>query len=321
MRANSFFSVIITAFDQAEHLEKCIESVHANDSNSTAYEIVLVDGGLPDETVEMLRASNVKIVGNGTDRAKTIGALRNKGAIWSSGNILAFLDADMIVPDNWLQKANEYFQNDFEGALGFVHITPPTAGWVGRTWGNRSFQKHDERVNVDFLPGGNIFVNRKIFEEIHGFNEKLGTGEDKDLTLRIRKAGHRVISVPDITIVHLGYEKNLREFLKKEFWRQGNTLEFARHWGFSFRTLRNPVLSFWHLSLFCAVIFSLLYLKKHITILLILAWLLPSSIITFTRIDSRSPFMFFISFFFLTFLRWNVSGLSLVRQIIKGVHK
>jgi glycosyltransferase involved in cell wall biosynthesis len=313
-----YFSVIIPAYNVAEYVKGCIEAVQANTLNKGNYEIILSDDGSTDGTLDIAEELKIKIVRNVNDNKKTIGALRNLGAHQSRGNVLVFLDADMIVPDDWLMKVQEYFRKGFVGALGVVYGVPPSAGWVGRTWGNRLHQKFDKVVNVDFLPGGNIFINRSVFEEINGFNENLRTGEDKDLTLRVIKAGYQVISMPDMGVIHLGYDRNLWEFLKKEFWRQGDTLPFTRQWGFSFRTLRNPIMSFWHVTFLCSVVLSIPFLKRFVTFFLIFMWLLPSFVITLKKMNIKSPILVSIYFFFLTFLRWNVSGLSLIRQILRG---
>lgn len=311
------FSVIIPAYNKPEFIKRCIESVLANGGKDMKFEIILVDGGLTDSALAILRALNVKIAVVKTAFRKTIGTLRNIGARESRGTVFAFLDADMIVPVNWLVKADEYFSRGFVGVLGFVHTVPPEAGWVGRTWDNRLYQKTDKVTDVDFLPGGNLFVSRRVFEKINGFNETLQTGEDKDLTLRVLKAGYRVVSAPDISVIHLGYDKNLREFLRKEFWRQGSTLLFARQWRFSFRVLRNPLLSLWHIFLLCSVLLSVLLLRNVITSTLLFLWLLPSLLITMKKLNRKSPILFYISFFILTFLRWNVAGLSIVNQILR----
>src|SRR3990170_6360515 len=114
------FSVIIPAYNEVCDISKCIKSVIANDSKYLIYEIIVVDNGSADGTVDIVKALGINIIENIDGKRKNIGVLRNIGAGVSHGNILVFLDADMIVPYNWLQKAKEYFDNGFEGALGFV---------------------------------------------------------------------------------------------------------------------------------------------------------------------------------------------------------
>jgi glycosyltransferase involved in cell wall biosynthesis len=316
---NPTFSVIIPAYNESKHIRKCIESVKANDNGKVNYEIIIVDNGSTDGTVEIISELGVNILIENTDgKRKSIGTLRNIGAGVSQEDILAFLDADMVVPDNWFQKAQEYYSNGYEGALGFIEKVPSSAGWVGQTWGNNYCSEDTKVRNVDFLPGRNIFVNRSIFAKIGGFNQTLITAEDKDFTFRVLRAGFKVISAPDISVIHLGYEKNLWEFLKKEFWRQGNTLALAKEWGFSLRSLRNPILSLWQIFALLALLPSIIFLNGHLTILLTIIWVLPSTLLTFSAGRLKKPFNSRLLFFFLTFLRWHISGVALFVQLFRG---
>ena len=316
-----FFSIVMPVYNEATHIRKCIDSIKSNSEDTVRYEIIVVDNGSSDGTVEIVKGQGIRIIENEEGKRKTIAHLRNLGAKHSQGNILAFLDADMLVPDNWLLKAKEYFEKGFLGMLGFIETVPNSAGWVGRTWGNRLYQKRRGKVFVDFLPGRNIIINRNVFDQVKGFNEQLITGEDKDLTLRVLKDGYKAISVPDITVIHLGYERNIWEFIRKEFWRQGNTLVFAKQWGFSLRSLRNPLLSSYHLILMLSTLLVILFANIKIGLLLMFFWILPSVVITLDRLKLKNVSQFIAPFFLLTFLRWNVSGLALVRQVVRLIYR
>jgi glycosyltransferase involved in cell wall biosynthesis len=312
------FSVIMPSYNEASHIKACIESVLANEGTDIAFEIIVVDNCSSDGTPGIARDYSLNVIEHNECKRKTIGSLRNVGARKSSGSILAFLDADMIVPPYWLQKAKEFFDSATVGALGFTEGVPDSAGWVARTWGDRMYQKLDKVVDVGYLPGRNFFINRTVFEEISGFDETLETNEDKDLSIRIRKAGYRLISIPETGLFHLGYEQDLWNFLKKEFWRQGSSLAAARRAGLSLRTLRAPLLSFWHILLFSAFILSFFLAGRYIAIILLLVWISPSAVIALTKLTPGRPMSFTAAFFILTFLRWNVSGLALLWQLLKG---
>jgi glycosyltransferase involved in cell wall biosynthesis len=306
------FSIVIPCYNEAVYIGKCIESIRANDADHIQYEIVVVDNGSSDGSVEIAKKLGAKIIENAKGYIST---LRNLGLRQARGNILVTLDADIIVPSHWLKRAKEFFDNGFIGALGFTLNVPESAGWVAKAWGNRIYQKLDKIVEVEVLSSTNIFMNRSVFEEINGFDETLKTGADKDLTLRILKAGYRAISVPETSLFHLGYEKNLWHFIKKEFWRQGSSLAFAKRWGFAFRSLRNPLLSFWHLALLIMVVISPFFLKTSFSILLTMVWILPSLLIGLKKVSYNAPFSFKVSFLIVTFIRWNVAGFALLRQI------
>lgn len=317
------FSIIIPSYNEEDHINGCIESIRTNNGNNFPFEIILVDNGSIDSTVRKAKNLGVQTIENKSGKRHKIAELRNIGAKEAKGMVLAFLDADMTVPDNWLENAWDYFQKGFEGALGFVETVPPKAGWIGRVWGERFQLQRKKTMDVDFLPGRNICINHQVFNKIGGFNESLLTSEDKDLTVRVVRAGFRVISIPDITLTHYGYERNFVEFIRKEFWRQSSTLQYAKETCFSLRSLKNPLFSSWHFLFL--IIFVAVLLTQHIYFALpaFILWILPSGLIVISKLGTRQPPVRIALLFFLTFVRWNVAGVALVYQLThKGMfHK
>jgi len=311
------FSVILPALNEAKIIKACIDSIRKNESEEWAVEIIVVDNGSDDGTVEIAKEHADITIENNTENRKSISELRNLGAEKSTGDILAFLDADMVVPENWLETADSYFRVGYEGALGFVEKVPESAGWVGKTWGSRFILKRGKKMDVDFLPGRNIMINRSVFDLTGGFDTNIKTSEDKEFTFRVIKKGFRVMSIPDINLLHLGYEKDLREFLRKEFWRQGNTIKFAAIDNYSFRSMKNPMVSLWHI-IFCLVFFIAIFFHiPKIAFFSFFLWIIPSAMIVFFTIERNNPFKLIFLFYILTFLRWNVAGVAIFYQLLK----
>jgi GT2 family glycosyltransferase len=174
-------------------------------------------------------------------------------------------------------------------------------------------------MEVDFLPGRNIFVNRSVFDAAGGFDPAFRTGEDKDFTFRVRKAGYRVLSAPEVCLIHLGYEKSLAELVRKEFWRQSCTLQFAKKHGFSLRTLRHPMLSAWHVVCpAAAFVLALLWPASPAWLAALLLWPMPAAVIGLAE-NGQGRTIDAFRLIVLTWLRWTTSGVALVRQILQGV--
>jgi glycosyltransferase involved in cell wall biosynthesis len=312
------YSVILPAFNEGAHIGACLDSVRANLSAPASMEILVIDNQSTDQTVSVAQAHGARVIENTTGQRLSISALRNIGARESTGDVLVFLDADMIVPADWMEKANDYFRSGFKGALGFTSQVPDTAGWVGRIWGQRLSRKRSRLMEVDFLPGRNIFANRSVFEAAGGFDPAFRTGEDKDFTFRVRKAGFRVLSAPEVCLVHLGYEKSLAELLRKEFWRQSCTLQFARKHGLSLRTLRHPLLSAWHVVCpAAALVLAIGWPGSWAWLAALLLWPLPAVAIGWSETRSRRTLTVF-PLMGLTWLRWTAAGVALVSQILRG---
>ena len=305
------FSIIIPAYNEAANIGLCLESVFSCVREGFSIEVIVVDDCSTDDTAEIARAYGCKVIPNQGSR-DTISGLRNIGAQMANGEFFVFLDADMVVPSNWLTVALSYFENDFKGLFGFVDRVPDEAGMVAKAWGNRLFIKRDRIMDVDFLTGRNLFLNKTVFSALNGFDEKLSTAEDKDFSLRAAAAGYRVFSSPEAPVVHLGYEKNLREFIIKEYWRQGGALDLALKGDISPRTLRQPMICLWHLLASAAFTLSLFFGGAAAVIIFLILWLTPAVLKTRLDLGSKASVAMNLQVFFLTFLRWHIAAVSLI---------
>lgn len=312
------FSIIIPAYNEAGQIEACLDSIRAADAGVLLAEVLVVDNGSTDATVALARGRGVTVIENTSGKRLTISRLRNLGAARASGEVLAFLDADMLVPKGWLTTAREYFDGTFRGALGFVETIPDDAGWVGKTWGNYVYLRPAKTTRVDYLTGRDLMVHRQVFEQVGGFTEGLETDEDKEFTFRVVSAGFPALIAPTPLVVHLGYERNLREFIRKEYWRQNSTLQLARRMRFSLRSLRHPLLSFWYLASLALLPLSLALRSPLLLLVGGGAQLLPAAAITLRKPGRRgAPPRFLLGYFVLCLIRWNVAGLALAAQLVR----
>lgn len=96
---NKKVSIIVSAYNEELRIGECLASLARQDYGS--YEIILTDDGSYDNTVSIAKKFPVKIIKNnhlGTAKS------RNKAASQATGEILAFLDADMTFEPNFLSK-------------------------------------------------------------------------------------------------------------------------------------------------------------------------------------------------------------------------
>jgi len=91
-------SVIIPALNEEKRIEQCLQSL--KNQSYGDFEIIVVDGGSRDGTVEITRRY-AKVI---KQKSRTIGGARREGAMVAKGDILAFTDADTILDCNWLSS-------------------------------------------------------------------------------------------------------------------------------------------------------------------------------------------------------------------------
>jgi glycosyltransferase involved in cell wall biosynthesis len=184
-------------------------------------EIIVVDNGSCDNTVEICKSYGAKVL---LKKGGTIASLRNYGAKKSRGDLLAFLDADCVASENWLEKAFTYLNGVGQVILGFRLSIPENCNWVAKCW-DLLFAKRYFTAEVDWIPSGNMIMTRKAFMSINGFDEKLESNEDYDFCARMRRQGYKIISSSDISITHLRPPQTLIQIFRKELWHGKEVLK------------------------------------------------------------------------------------------------
>jgi glycosyltransferase involved in cell wall biosynthesis len=210
-------SVIIPTLNEAGVLGQCLRSLVQQGIPSGAFEVILVDNGSTDRTVEIAcefqGSLNLTVL---QKRDVHISALRNHGAVAAKGDYLAFLDADCIAPPDWLGRAIDQLQLERCGVVGAHYTIPAASSWVARTWyGDMRTLK---RGPVSYVPAGSLLVSRKVFFEVGGFDETIETSEDCEFCQRVTASGWPVVAVPSLSVVHLGTPQTVAAFYRKQRW-------------------------------------------------------------------------------------------------------
>jgi glycosyltransferase involved in cell wall biosynthesis len=271
------FSVIIPARNEEVNIARCIESLMKGDWDPADFEVIVVDNGSTDRTVSLASELGAKVM---SLPDATISALRNLGAHGAQGEILAFIDADCTVSGNWLREAARYINQDDVVCFGSPPGTPENATWVQQAW-FLIRGKEGTTSDVDWLESMNMFVRRREFLSIGGFDEGLITCEDYDLSLRLKEIG-RVVSDERIVAIHHGEAASVGHFLRKEYWRGTSNIAGIRAHGISFKELPSVALPIIYGVLTVGVPIMLVAwlmtmngVLLMIAIVLILAWQVP----------------------------------------------
>jgi glycosyltransferase involved in cell wall biosynthesis len=210
-------SVIIPVLNEQAVIGRCLESLSNNAFPKSAFEVIVVDNGSTDPTIDIAKSFEKTLALKVLRLEKVhISALRNRGAAEARGRFLAFLDADCLAPATWLSNAMRLFQDPQAGVIGAHYGIPDDSTWVGRVWCQDRFA---EKVgNVPYVPAGDLLVDRKTFSAIGGFDESIQTNEDFELCERALAAGLPVRSFPALRVTHLGTPRTLLAFYRKQRW-------------------------------------------------------------------------------------------------------
>jgi glycosyltransferase involved in cell wall biosynthesis len=238
----SRISIVIPMFNEARHIGRTLLAAQkAAHAANVECELIVVDNGSSDQGPHIARQFGAQVL---MLPGLLIGALRNRGTAIATGEWLAFIDADIEMPESWLKPLFDIEGSGQADVFALDLHTPAEAPWYATAWQKRTLRVSSQTSHaVTWLPSANLLMRRRWFDKVGGFNESLRTGEDKEFTLRLHEQGARLLSINDNVALHWGYEMNWREWMGKELWRQGSHLQLLRTHGFSLRLLRFPMLS------------------------------------------------------------------------------
>jgi glycosyltransferase involved in cell wall biosynthesis len=210
-------SVIIPAWNEEEMIGRCLNSLAASCYPEDAFEVVLVDNGSTDRTLEVAQSFSTQLqLTIKQAPGLNISGLRNLGAAAAKGEVLAFLDADCSVPTNWIENAVLHLASEYTGVIGGNYEIPEDSSWVARVWFKVGYAPKDGEVT--YVPSGNMLMRKSTFLRIGGFNESIKTSEDCELCFRARRAGFTVREITEMVVVHWGTPQTLLEFYRREVW-------------------------------------------------------------------------------------------------------
>lgn len=292
-------SIIIPALNEEENIGRCFQSLLKVNTPGDCYEVILVDNGSTDRTIDIANSFKNKL--NLTILqvpGVKISKLRNIGVGHSKGDILAFVDADCTVCNGWINNAVKYFEDPAIGAVGSSCNVPKDYSWVATAWDLNNATRR-KLGKTEFLPTGNLFVSRKNFLKINGFDENLATNEDYDLCYRLRQQGLTIYSDPDIYVTHWGVPKDLITFYKREVWHGTHVLKVFLSNIQELKNLRAVLYSLYYdLSITFFAISLLIFFLGHNLLYLavsVLMMLFPPTFLSFKSLRRRgfSPKYFF----------------------------
>lgn len=183
-------SVIIPALNEEETIEECLKSV--SEQSYRYFDIILIDPGSTDNTVQIAKKYTDKII-----RAHTLcpGPARNLGVRNSDSDIVAFTDADTVVPKNWLEIIARDFSDPGVVAVGgiFKPLNPRLLDKIMFKINSDLWYRFSAIFGFYQLGTPNCAYRRDVFLKANGFNEGMSMLEDTELSLRIKKYGKVVI--------------------------------------------------------------------------------------------------------------------------------
>ncbi len=185
MKNNStpFFSVIVPTFNRAFIIERCINSILAQEYFN--FELIVVDDGSTDNTKDVLDKYKDSRIRYFFQENSGVSVARNQGSKLAHGEFLVFLDSDDYVNDIWLKDFFLILQHDKTDVVLC-----------------KSKLTEDFKNDSSSFLAGTFAINKNIFFEIGMYDENLKFGENTELNWRINFNNCRIDTIENSNITY-----------------------------------------------------------------------------------------------------------------------
>ena len=201
-------SVIVPAHNGTKVLPQSLAALAASDLPRACWELIVVDDASSDSTAE-LAAAYADLVVRLAGAPHGPAYARNRGVEVARGDVVAFIDADVVVHPDTLRRFAWQFANDPElGAVfGSYDASPPSPGLVSQYRNLLHHYHHQENPGeAETFWAGCGAVRTTVFRDAGMFDEwhyRRPSIEDIELGHRIRRLDRRILLRPEIQCAHL----------------------------------------------------------------------------------------------------------------------
>tara|TARA_R110002072_G_scaffold274791_2_gene435741 strand:- start:8623 stop:9312 length:690 start_codon:yes stop_codon:yes gene_type:complete len=201
-------SIIIPVLNEEQTIASLLQYLNQNSTSENIAEILVVDGGSVDGTLDIIKSTQALLITSAKGRAKQM----NAGSEVATGDILYFLHADSFPPKgfdqfilNEVKKGNKAgcFQMRFDHNHWWLRL----ASWLTKfSW--RACRGGDQSQ----------FITRQLFDEIGGYDESYAIYEDNILINELYKRKQFVVIPHWLTTSARRYEEMGIWKLQYHFW-------------------------------------------------------------------------------------------------------
>jgi cellulose synthase/poly-beta-1,6-N-acetylglucosamine synthase-like glycosyltransferase len=219
-------SIIVATLNSESTIDDCLCSILELDYPKQLLQVIVVDGGSKDSTVERVKAHSVKLISTQLNApAGYNAALRTV-----KSKIVGFIDSDAKVEKQWLKKLVTHLNSPkVAGASGTIatwndnKLVPRCIGYELSYRYNR-LPKEIRRVATM-----NLILKKRLIEKVVGYDEALSTQYDTDLGIRLAGAGYKIIFDSSAICYHF-HRPTLGQYFRQQFEYGQNTWRlYSKH--------------------------------------------------------------------------------------------
>ncbi len=214
-------SVVIAVYNGEDFLKNSLPAI--TESADAETEIILVNDGSTDKSAEIGKRFEVRII-NCKQRSGAAKA-RNIGVEQANGEIILFVDADVVVQSDTIEKVRRIFSENpqVSAVFGSYDDQPGEPDFFSqyRNLMHHFFHQQAGSESQTFWSGLGA-INKNVFLEAGGFDVekfKIPSVEDIELGYRLRSRGQQILLVPHLQAKHLK-KWTFYSILRTDFWQR-----------------------------------------------------------------------------------------------------
>ena len=226
-------SVVVPTFRRPAVLQRTLAALLAVEEGSGPFEVIVVDDGSGDETPRVVEATADARLRFFTQPNRGVAAARNLGVRHAAGDLIVFIDDDIVVPPSFLRAHLETHRRfpgalingrwDFEPELhealqstAFGRFRLEVEDWVKDGIGMRPLD--DGFLEPEAVTACNLSLSREAFDRVGGFSEDFpfAGAEDQEFSVRARRAGLRFVFDPRLRVWHNDHRVTLEQFCERQ---------------------------------------------------------------------------------------------------------
>jgi cellulose synthase/poly-beta-1,6-N-acetylglucosamine synthase-like glycosyltransferase len=212
-------SIIVPTLNSGSTIDECLRSVLELDYPKDLLEVIVIDGGSTDDTMEVAKGHPVKVVYSQLNPPEAYNMVMKDIQF----PIIGLIDSDAKVEKQWLKKLVKLLDDPkVAGASGTVD-TWNKDKLVPRVIGYELISRYRRLPNtVERVATMNLLLKKKIVEEIGGFDEALPTQYDTDIGARLAQEGYTIAFDAEAMCYHF-HRPTLGTFFKQQYKYGQNT--------------------------------------------------------------------------------------------------
>jgi GT2 family glycosyltransferase len=219
-----FVSIIVPVYNRAALIKDCLNSLMNLDYPKKKLEIIVVDDGSTDASIEVIKSFRnlaPNIITLLSSKRKGSASARKLGISHAKGEIIAFTDSDCRVDKYWLKELIKYFQNLKVGAVAGKTIYSGPKNYISKILERKSIQityyyALHRKVTLEYAPTCNLAVKKEILKMTGEYGKDFfHGGDDIDLGVKIKNLGYKIALARKAVVYHeRTAKKNILSIIK-----------------------------------------------------------------------------------------------------------